>query len=72
MPKRGSNIYKRKDGRYEGRIAIGYKEDGSRRYKFLYDHTLSGLKEKMAQFYTIRQNQTVSSLKLTVQDAAEG
>ncbi|MCD7812102.1 MAG: site-specific integrase [Ruminococcus sp.] len=26
----------------------------------------------MAQFYTIRQNQTVSSLKLTVQDAAEG
>ncbi|MCD7811306.1 MAG: site-specific integrase [Ruminococcus sp.] len=48
MPKRRSNIYKRKDGRYEGRIAIGYKEDGSRRYKFLYDHTLSGLKEKKA------------------------
>ena len=26
MAKRGSNIYKRKDGRYEGRIPIGYKE----------------------------------------------
>lgn len=26
MPRRGSNIYKRKDGRFEGRVAIGHKE----------------------------------------------
>ena len=24
MAKRGSNIYKRKDGRFEGRVSVGY------------------------------------------------
>lgn len=71
MPKRGSNIYKRKDGRYEGRVPVGYKEDGTLKYKSVYAGTLSEVKEKMAQFYSVRQKQTVSSLKLTVRDAAE-
>ena len=26
MAKRGSNIYKRKDGRFEGRVSVGYKK----------------------------------------------
>ena len=25
MARKGSNIYKRKDGRYEGRVPIGYE-----------------------------------------------
>ena len=33
MARKGSNIYKRKDGRYEGRVPIGYKEDGKLKYK---------------------------------------
>ena len=28
MAKRGSNIYLRMDGRYEGRVVIGYTEGG--------------------------------------------
>ena len=48
MPRRGSNIYKRKDGRFEGRVPIGHKEDGSLKYKFVYARTLSEVKEKMA------------------------
>ena len=48
MLRRGSNIYKRKDGRFEGRVPIGHKEDGSLKYKFLYARTLSEVKEKMA------------------------
>ena len=36
MPRRGSNIYKRKDGRFEGRVAIGHKENGALRYKYVY------------------------------------
>ena len=28
MSRRGSNIYKRSDGRYEGRIKLGYDENG--------------------------------------------
>lgn len=71
MARKGSNIYKRKDGRYEGRVPIGYKENGKLKYKSIYDRTLSGVKEKMTQFYTVRQERTVSNLKLTVQDAAE-
>ena len=71
MARKGSNIYKRKDGRYEGRVPIGYKENGKLKYKSIYDRTLSGVKEKMTQFYTVRQERTVSNLKLTVRDAAE-
>ncbi len=71
MARKGSNIYKRKDGRYEGRVSIGYKEDGTLKYKSVYARTLSEVKEKMAQFYSARQEQTVSNLKLTVREAAE-
>ena len=40
MPRRGSNIYKRKDGRFEGRVPIGHKEDGSLKYKFEKPHPI--------------------------------
>ena len=30
MAKRGSNIYKRKDGRFEGRVHVGYKADAQK------------------------------------------
>ncbi|MCM1508451.1 MAG: site-specific integrase [Ruminococcus flavefaciens] len=71
MSRKGSNIYKRKDGRYEGRVPVGYRENGSLKYKSVYARTLSEVKEKMTQFYSVRQEQTVSSLKLTVREAAE-
>lgn len=71
MSRKGSNIYKRKDGRYEGRVPVGYRENGSLKYKSVYARTLSEVKEKMTQLYSVRQEQTVSSLKLTVCEAAE-
>lgn len=71
MARKGSNIYKRKDGRYEGRVPVGYRENGTLKYKSVYARTLSEVREKMSQFYSVRQEQTVSSLKLTVRDAAE-
>ncbi len=52
-------------------MPIGYNEDGKLKYKSVYDRTLSGVKEKMTQFYTVRQEQAVSNLKLTVREAAE-
>ena len=70
MPRRGSNIYKRKDGRFEGRVPIGHKEDGALKYKFVYARTLSEVKEKMAQFQAVLQSQPVSALKLTVAEAS--
>ena len=34
MARKGRNIYKRKDGRWEGRIILGYDMDGKRRPVF--------------------------------------
>ena len=47
MPKMGENIRKRKDGRYEGRYADGYKSDGSVRYRSVYGKTYSEIKQKL-------------------------
>ena len=69
MAKRGNNIYKRKDGRYEGRVPVGYLENGKIKYKSVYARTLGEVKEKMAQIYSVG-NQVASS-KLKFQDAAE-
>jgi len=71
MAKRGSNIYKRKDGRFEGRVHVGYKADGSKKYKSVYGRTLSEVKDKMAQLYSVRTEKEVSAIKLTVREAAE-
>lgn len=71
MAKRGSNIYKRKDGRFEGRVHVGYKADGSKKYKSVYGRTLSEVKDKMAQLYSVRTEKAVSTIKLTVREAAE-
>ena len=46
MPRHGENIYKRKDGRWEGR----YKPDGaSQKYKYVYASTYKEAKEKLAE-----------------------
>jgi len=46
------NIYKRKDGRFEGRIPLGYDDNGKIKYKYLYAKSLSEIKEKMMCAYT--------------------
>lgn len=71
MAKRGSNIYKRKDDRFEGRVHVGYKADGSKKYKSVYGKTLSEVKDKMAELYSLRSEKTVYTIKLTVREAAE-
>ncbi len=47
MCKRGDNIHKRKDGRWEGRYQQGRKEDGSIRYSSVYGKTYTDVKEKL-------------------------
>ena len=42
------NIYKRKDGRFEGRISLGYDNNGKIKYKYLYAKSLAEIKEKNA------------------------
>lgn len=71
MAKKGSNIYKRKDGRFEGRVPVGYRDNGKIKYKSVYARTLSEVKEKMAEVYSIKQNHSISAMKLTVHDVAQ-
>lgn len=39
MARKGENIYRRKDGRWEARYIIGHKPDGKPRYGYLYAHS---------------------------------
>ncbi len=68
MSRRGSNIYKRTDGRYEGRIKIGYDENRKLRYKYVYGKTLSEVKEKMEQSYSLKKTEIKPFIKLTVKE----
>ncbi len=68
MSRRGSNIYKRTDGRYEGRIKIGYDENRKLRYKYVYGRTLAEVKEKMEQSYSLKGTETKPFIKLTVKE----
>lgn len=49
MAKRGENIYKRKDGRWEGRFIKGYDLSGKAQYGYMYAHSYADVKEKLNQ-----------------------
>lgn len=47
MSRRGMNIYKRKDGRWEGRMKKEDARDGARKYRSVYGRTYAEVKSKM-------------------------
>lgn len=47
MSRRGENIYKRKDGRWEGRYIKSYTADNKAKYGYVYGKTYSEAKEKL-------------------------
>ena len=49
MARKGENIRKRKDGRWEGRYLCGERADGSKRYASVYAHTYTEVRGKLAQ-----------------------
>lgn len=52
MSKRGENITRRKDGRWEIRILKGHNTDGRAIYKYLYAHTYSEARKKKIEYVT--------------------
>ena len=50
MPKRGNNIYKRKDGRWEARYVKGISADGKKLYGSVYGKTYTEAKDKQTLF----------------------
>lgn len=61
MSRRGENIYKRKDGRWEGRYPKGRKETGQLKYGYVYGSSYKEIKYKVIskknQYQEIRQLQ---------------
>ena len=49
MPRRGENIYKRQDGRWEARIKNGLKPNGRARYRSVYGKSYSEVKAKLIE-----------------------
>jgi len=47
MPKKGENIYKRKDNRWEARYIKGYSDDGLAQFGYCYGKTYRQAKEKL-------------------------
>ena len=60
MPKKGTNIFKRKDGRWEARYVKSVTADGAKKYGSVYGKTFTEAKEK--QELCIRNNRLYQSI----------
>lgn len=49
MPRKGENIYKRKDGRWEGRYILSYNADNKAKYAYVYGKTYGEVKQKLTE-----------------------
>lgn len=70
MARRGENIYKRKDGRWEGRYKCGYDDTGKAHYRSIYARTYQEVREKLIKLKNASVK-AVSSGKKTVQELFE-
>lgn len=61
MPKKGVNIFKRNDGRWEARYVKSISADGSKKYGSVYGKTFSEAKEK--QMFCIQNNRMYKGSK---------
>ena len=68
MAKRGINIYKRKDGRWEGRYMQGRKASGQTRYGYVYGHSYAECREKLRMAQTRRKPAAPCRCTLTVKE----
>lgn len=59
MARTGENIYKRKDGRWEGRFIYAYGEDGKAKYKYVYAKTYTAVKSKLIQRQQVSATSTL-------------
>ena len=49
MPRKGENIYKRKDGRWEGRYLKSRTPEGKAKYGYVYAKTYREVKNKLIE-----------------------
>ena len=67
MSRRGDNIHKRKDGRWEGRYKYGVKNDGTTAYRSVYDYSYTECKNKLekAKANTLVSKSNYSDIKFS-------
>ena len=68
MARKGENIYKRKDGRYEGRYIKGYGANGKARFGYVYSRSYREVKDKLIKLKAEKRCKTTeisSNLKLS-------
>ena len=67
MARRGENIYKRKDGRWEGRYKCGYNDYGKAKYHSVYGHSYAEVRSKLVP---LKMNVTApqTTCRLTVKE----
>ncbi len=58
MSRRGENIYKRKDGRWEGRYMKGKDLEGKSKYGYVYAKTYTEVKEKLKEIKSLPLTKT--------------
>lgn len=61
MSRRGENIRKRRDGRWEGRLIVGYDTVGKARYHSVYGHSYQEVKKKKSLFIKACKNKNLCS-----------
>lgn len=67
MARRGENIYKRKDGRYEGRYIKSYDLSGKAVYGYIYSKSYGEVKEKLLKCKTEKKEKPKES-KITLEE----
>ena len=69
MSRKGENIYKRADGRWEGRFKYGFDKNGKAKYKSVYAKTYKDCKEKMNNEKNVRNTEKNNiKISLTVKE----
>lgn len=71
MPRRGENIYKRGDGRWEGRYIRGRTPEGRAQYGYVYAATYSVCREKRRQRLRELPREITPSNNMTLPEAVE-
>ncbi len=59
------NIYHRRDGRYEGRISRGKRQNGKRNFQYFFGKTKDEVKEKMAKVRRLEKENSKCSKTVT-------
>lgn len=62
MARRGENIFKRKDGRWEARV-LEYRESGGKAYRSLYGKSYTEVKAKKEEYYGMSRRSAVPAAK---------